>query len=121
MKTTFITICLILFSGLVFSSTNPILDFIIFDNDKVEVAMSSDKTLNNRISVKLYADILSFRTIEKINYIQIHNNQNKLLFQIPILSKKVEISKDLFDTGLYKLHFYFGEDGEMLSTQIKIK
>jgi len=122
MKNIYTIFFLSLFSSTaIFCASNPILDFVIFDHEKVEIAVENDDVQNNRVSVRLFQDILSFKTVDKIKYIQVYNDQNKLLYQIPILSNKLEISKGLFETGLYKLNFYFSENVDVLSTQIKIK
>jgi len=121
MKNLILTISLLCYSISVFSSSNPILDFVILNDKNVEVAVESNLKESKRISVRLFSDILSFKTKSKIKNIQVLNDQNKLMYQFPILSKKLEISKDLFDSGKYKINFYFYGDEKPLSTQITIK
>jgi len=121
MKKINFTLGLLFFSLVTYCSVNPILDFVIFDNEELEVTIDNNQEKSSRLSVKFFKNVLSFRTIEKIKNIQVYNKDGKLLYQIPIVSKKVEISKELFDSGKYKVNFYFYGDNTPLSTQIVIK
>jgi len=121
MKKILFTICLNLLALTGFTSSNPILDFVIFESRNIEVTVEDNMENKDRISVKLFEDILSFKTLDKIKHIQIYNDQKVLIYQIPILSKKLEISKRLFDNGVYQVKFLFYENNEPLDTQIKIK
>lgn len=120
MKKIFCLFSLVIISFTGYSSSNPILDFVIFDNEKIKVSIANTDDNENRVSVKLYEDILSFKTLDKIKHIHIYSNEGILLYQIPIFSKKLEISKKLFGNGIYNVNFYFYENKKSLTTQVKI-
>jgi hypothetical protein len=110
-----------LFSIAGYSSSNPILDFVIYYSDKIEVSIANGLENNSRISVKLIDEVLSFKTLNKIKNIKVYNTRNKLLYRIPIDSKKLEIKNELFNAGIYKVNFYFYNNDKPLSIRINFK
>ena len=50
-------------------------------------------------------ELLEFVTKSDIAYIQIFDSEGNLEFQLPVMSNKVFLSKNLFDSGAYKLGF----------------
>ena len=48
---------------------------------------------------------LEFVTKEDIQYLQIFEQNGKLLYQLPVMSNKLKISKKVFKQGIYKVGF----------------
>ena len=50
-------------------------------------------------------DVLHFVTADYVNYLQVYNEAGKLMYQLPVMSNKLKISKKMFDAGAYKIGF----------------
>ena len=50
-------------------------------------------------------DVLHFVTADFVNYLQIFDEAGKLMYQLPVMSNKLKISKKMFETGAYKIGF----------------
>jgi hypothetical protein len=50
-------------------------------------------------------DVLHFVTADYVNYLQIFDEAGKLVYQLPVMSNKLKISKKMFETGSYKIGF----------------
>ena len=48
---------------------------------------------------------LEFVTKDDIKYMQIFNETGKLLYQLPVMSNKLKISRKIFKQGTYKIGF----------------
>lgn len=64
---------------------------------------------------------IAFKTTDEIQYIQVFNSDNVLEYQLPILAKKVTISKSLFSKGSYRLVFTFKNQKNILFSDLVIK
>lgn len=65
-------------------------------------------------------DNLEFEAFEKIKYIQIYDEDDKLKFQIPVMSKSVFISRKLFKSGSYKLGFMIEGHDQIEFTTVEV-
>ncbi len=50
-------------------------------------------------------DALEFVTADYVDFLQIFDESGKLMYQLPVMSNKLKISKKMFDTGAYKIGF----------------
>ena len=50
-------------------------------------------------------DVLSFVTADYVDFLQIFDESGKLVYQLPVMSNKLKISKKMFETGAYKIGF----------------
>jgi len=50
-------------------------------------------------------DVLHFVTADYVNYLQVYNEAGKLMYQLPVMSNKLKISKKMFEAGAYKIGF----------------
>ncbi len=66
-------------------------------------------------------EILEFETESEINYIRIFNEEGTLEFQLPVMSKKVKISKALFSGGSYKLGFLIKDVDQIKFTNVVVR
>ncbi len=67
------------------------------------------------------SDNLVFNTNDKITTVQIFNSNGKLEFQLPVMSTNVQINKNLFDAGEYKVGFLLEGQTEVHYTNVSIK
>ena len=64
---------------------------------------------------------LIFDTHNEISVVQIFNSNGDMEFQLPVMSNNVQINKNLFDTGVYKLGFVIQGQTEVQFTDVTIK
>lgn len=101
-----------------FGSTSP---EILISNDFVEVLdlSNSDRFMSSTYSIE--NENLIFNTYEKIAVIQIYNSEDKLQFQLPVMSTKVILDKKLFDEAESKLGFMMEGSSEVHFTKVTLK
>jgi len=116
---TTIIICFIAFSSTVFANVKPI---PVLNTEAVTVMALDDVSAELFISAEydLVNENLVFETKEDINVIQIFKGNN-LEYQLPVMSKKVTINKNLFEKGDYKLGFIVAGKIEANYTEVNIK
>lgn len=64
---------------------------------------------------------LVFDTTQDITIIQIFNSDGKMEFQLPVMSNNVQINKNLFDQGNYKLGFILEGQDQVHFTNVTVK
>lgn len=67
----------------------------------------------------LKGDIL-FKTTDKVEQITVLQNDEKLVYILPVKTKKIIIGKSLFDKGEYDLIFSLAHSNRSYNTQIKV-
>lgn len=67
----------------------------------------------------LKGDIL-FKTTDKVEQITVLQNDEKLVYILPVKTKKIIIGKSLFDKGEYDLIFSLAHSDRSYNTQIKV-
>jgi len=65
-------------------------------------------------------DALEFITADYVNYLQIFDEAGKLVYQLPVMSNKLKISKKMFDTGTYKIGFITKNNTTIQFTNLKV-
>ena len=88
------------------------------------VEVSIDNDLNDLFTKATFNDVkntLEFTTESDIKYIQIYNENGELEFQLPVMSKKVKISKKLFEQGNHKLGFLMAGENDIKFTSVTIR
>lgn len=66
-------------------------------------------------------DNLIFNTTKDISVVQIFNAKNEMEFQLPVMSSNVQINKNLFGEGNYKLGFLLEGQEDIHFTKVTIK
>jgi len=64
---------------------------------------------------------LAFTTTQNMSIVQIYNAEGQLEFQLPVMSNNVQINKNLFGQGSYKLGFVLEGQSEVHFTIVTIK
>ncbi len=95
----------------------------LIDTDHVEVmTLSAGSTdVFYAAGVSKAKDKFLFRTKMKVNAVQIFNAAGQLEFQFPVNSKKVSISKSLFENGKNQLGFVMVDSPDVFMTSVTIK
>jgi hypothetical protein len=63
---------------------------------------------------------LHFEGNGDISFVQVYNNEGKMEYQLPVMSNKLRMSKNMFEKGEYKLTFMFSDKSESLDTYVRI-
>lgn len=98
-------------------SSNP-----IFKSVTVEVVLLDDSDSHNFsvINFDQNTDNLVFEMESEVSFVQIFDNQDELIFQLPVMSTKLSLGTSLFETGQYKLGFMLEGQNEIIFTDVKI-
>jgi hypothetical protein len=65
-------------------------------------------------------EALEFVTADYVNYLQIFDESGKLMYQLPVMSNKLKISKQLFEQGAYKIGFITKNNTTIQFTNLKV-
>lgn len=119
MKTllTLLSALTITFSSAIASTTPEIL----ISSEEVEVVSIETLEFFSNAAFDASTDNLVFDTTKEISVVQIYNADDNMEFQLPVMSTNVQINKNLFDKGNYKLGFILEGEKEVHFTQVKIK
>jgi len=101
------------------AETNP---EVLFANEKVLIEVSvGELAIFKTASYDAESENLSFTTTEDIAVIQVFNKDGELEFQLPVMSNKVKINKNLFDKGSSQLGFILEGESQLHTTHITVK
>ena len=114
---TILTVLTITISS-VFANTTP---ETLISTSSVEVVMIDNLDFFTAASFDEASDNLVFNMTDNISVIQIFNAEGNLEFQLPIMSNKVKINKNLFSKGTCSLGFILDGQSELHFTQVTIK
>jgi len=101
-----------------FASTTP---EVIISTETVEVV--TIEALDFFVSADFNNDTenLAFTTTKSISVVQIFNAAGEMEFQLPVMSDNVQINKNLFGSGDYKLGFLLDGETQVHFTEVSIK
>ena len=95
---------------------------VVYESEAVE--MSYDVQLFSEKFAPAYfneeTNALHFESHASIQYVQVYNESGKMEYQLPVMSNKIRMSKNMFEEGDYKLTFIFGDDSNSLDTYLRI-
>ncbi len=63
---------------------------------------------------------LHFESYGKIQFVKVINSQGELQYQLPVMSNKVRLSKNMFESGEYQFQFQLEDESDALVTYVKI-
>lgn len=101
-----------------FATTTP---EVIISSDNVEVVSVETLDFFSDAGFDAESENLAFTTTTDISVVQIFNNSGELEFQLPVMSNIVQINKNLFGEGEYKLGFILEGQSQVHFTQVTIK
>lgn len=101
-----------------FASTTP---EVIFSSDAIEVVSIESLDFLTTAEFDTETQNLAFTTTQNISVVQIFNNNGDMEFQLPVMSDNVQINKNLFGEGDYKLGFILEGQTEVHFSRVSIK
>ena len=99
-----------------FATTNP----EVGAEELVEIA-TNESTLFVNATFNSATDNLVFNTTDLIENVKIFNQAGEIVFELPVMSKKIQINKNLLSQGTNKLGFSMKEQSEIHYTQVTIR
>ena len=101
-----------------FATTTP---EVLISSDDIEVITVESLDIFTASSFDTKSENLSFDTKIDISVVQIFNNDGEMEFQLPVMSNNVQINKNLFGEGTFKLGFILEGQSQVHITQVTIK
>lgn len=108
----------IITSSYVRASTTP---EVLISSADVEVVTIEALDFFENASFDESNDNLIFNTTKDISVVQIFNDKNEMEFQLPVMSRNVQINKNLFGQGNYKLGFLLEGQNDIYFTKVTIR
>ena len=105
------------------ASIIPTESLVLIKTNEIEVSLV-DEVQKDIFKLAKYSESsnsFDFVTKEETKFIQIFDYNGDLLYQLPVLSRKVRISKQLFGKGEYKLGFMIDGKNKIEFTGVKVK
>lgn len=78
---------------------------VLISNEDVEVIAIAGLNFFQSSNYNLETENLNFYTTKTISVVKIYNLSEEMEFQLPVMSNNVQINKNLFGSGRYKLGF----------------
>jgi len=123
MKTIMTAVVLLTLCPLITFSSGELNDpSLIYSFAGVEIKVLDEASLDNFVSFnyELKSKVVHFETVEDIEFIQIFDLDEKLLFQVPVLSNKLQLGKVLLESGKFKIGFTFSGLEEVHFIHLKL-
>jgi len=102
---------------------NPTKANFLLESTKYDISVSnlSSKSVFLKTLFDGESENLSFELNGNISFVQIFDGEEKLLYQLPVMSNKLTIGSSLFAKGKYKLGFMLSGTEKIHFTEIKVK
>jgi len=94
---------------------------VLIDNAEIEVVTVEALDIFTNAAFDSVSENLIFDTTKDISVVQIYDASGDLEFQLPVMSNNVQINKNLFDKGNYKLGFILEGQSQVHFTKVSIK
>ena len=90
-----------------YASVTPDSELSLISSAKVELSVVNvaQKDFFQVAEYDASQDVLHFVTADYVNYFQVYDEAGKLLYQLPVMSNKLRVSKKMFELGAYKIGF----------------
>lgn len=111
------TILTITFTSLIANTTPE----VIVSSAAVEVVAVESIEIFTDAGFDADTENLVFSTTGAMSVVQIFNPEGTLEFQLPVMANKVQINKNLFGEGEYKLGFVLEGQSQVHFTQVTVK
>ncbi len=63
---------------------------------------------------------LHYESYETIKFVQIYSDNGEMKYQLPIMSNKVRLNKNMFDQGSYRVAFLLEGISQVMNTYVTI-
>jgi len=110
-----------------FAAENPVTNIepccpIVFESEAIELKYDVEKY--SKYLTPAYfneeTNSLHFEAFSDIKFVQVFSESGKMEYQLPVMSSKFRMNKNMFSKGEYKLTFLFENNTETLETYVKI-
>lgn len=91
---------------------------VLISNDNFEVVTFEKLDIFTATVFDKETENLVFDTKANISLVQIFNTNGEIEFQLPVMSNNVQINKNLFDAGTFKLGFVLEGQSEVHFTKV---
>jgi len=121
-KLILIPIILFFISSVSFGNITPENEVILLETSTMTVSV--DKKIEGLFEVASISEDqnnLDFITTQQVEFIKIFNDKGELEFQLPVSSKKVRVSSNLFQGGKYELGFVVKGHKDIQYVDIQLK
>ncbi len=102
----------------VFANTTP---EVLISTSDIEVVTINDLDIFSSSKFDVETESLVFNTNDDISMVQIFDNEGEVIFLLPVMSDNVQIKKNLFESGKYKLGFVIEGETQVHLTDVTIK
>ncbi len=102
----------------VFANTTP---EVLISTSDIEVVTVTDLDIFSSSMFDAETKSLVFNTNDDISVVQIFDAEGEMIFQLPVMSDNVQIKKNLFGSGEYKLGFVLEGETEVHLTDVTVK
>lgn len=108
--------------GTASASSDPIEALKVISSSKVEVSLTDVGQLDLFEDAIYFpqANVIKFETKARMKFIQVFDSTGEMIYQLPVRSTKVRISKSLFSKGEYRLGFMLESESEILFTNLTV-
>ena len=95
---------------------------VVYESDAIE--LSYDVELYSKYFMPAYfneeTNALHFEAHTNVQFVQVYNESGKLEYQLPVMSNKLRMNKNMFSKGDYKFTFLFEGQKESLDTYVRV-
>ena len=105
-----------------FASVTPESELLIIESSTVELSVVNvaQKAFFQVAEYNAESDAIKFVTADYVNYLQIFDANDKLVYQLPVMSNKLRISKKMFKSGSYKIGFITNKNTTIQFTNLTV-
>jgi len=103
-----------------FANGNPS-KFYLVDSEKISIStQKSDLEFFDSVRYNANQENLSFDLKDEVAFLQIFDDMDNLLYQLPVMTSKIKLGGGIFDKGVYKLGFIMKDSKELHFAQIVV-
>lgn len=94
---------------------------VLISNEAIEVIAIAGLEFFQSSYYNNESENLNFFTAKKISVVKIFNRNGDMEFQLPVMSNNVQINKNLFASGRYKLGFLLEGESNVHFAHVTVK
>lgn len=95
---------------------------VVYESQEVELSYDVEKY--SKFFEPAYfnekTNALHFESMAKVLTVQVFNSNGEMEFVLPVMAKKVRLSKNIFESGNYRLSFQLEDQADQMITYVKI-
>jgi len=104
-----------------FANGTPSKSFYLMESDKLSIStQESDINFFESVRYNTTQENLSFDLNKEVAFLQIFDQDNNLLYQLPVMTNKIILGGSIFQKGHYKLGFMMKESKNLHFAHIEV-